>query len=210
MNKYNHIPKKILSKTESLMLHGIGFVSGDPTIQIHYPYLYHPGLNITVTEPGEAKWIYLMLPIRRGSLITDINIAHRRTGLHSHISLIRVIEQREPVSATVLFDEYIDKNLPASCIVSSSCRIVVNNSVMLKVCMDFTDTDDVIELGSVEINYIPDYSAFPSYLRKDIEDVRHNKRWLADLVNFRTSMNTQRLSLLEKFHQKKEKKKVSY
>lgn len=210
MYKYKHIPKKILSKTESLMLHAIGFVSGDPSVRINYPYLYHPGLNVTVTKASDAKWIYMMLPVTQGSLITDINIAHRRSAVFSHISMIRLVEQREPTSATVLFDKYIDHTVPTTSIVGASCRVVVKNSIMLKVCMDFVDTNDEIELGSVEVRYIPDYMTLPPHLRKEIEEVHHEKEWLADLLNTKTSMNSERPSLMDLILQKKGKRKISF
>ena len=76
-----NISKKLLSKTESLMLHGIGFVTGDPTINLGYPYISHPGMQVTVNEPGDSKWIYMMLPVVSGSLITDIKISYHRVGI---------------------------------------------------------------------------------------------------------------------------------
>ena len=145
------------TKTRSLMLHGLGFVTGDPTIKIGYPYVVHPGIQVTVEKPGDSKWIYMMLPIDRGSLITDIKIAHHRTGFQSHVSLVRIVEQKEPVSATVVFNDQISHSIPSTSVINSECKVMVKNSVLLKVCMEFSNTDDMIEFGSVEIRYIPDY-----------------------------------------------------
>ncbi|NLJ00387.1 MAG: hypothetical protein GX371_04450 [Bacteroidales bacterium] len=165
-NTRARIPKQS-AKVRSLMLHSLGFITGDPSIKVSYPYLFHPGLQVTVNEPGDAKWIYLMLPITRGSLITDIKIAHHRTGIQSRVTLVRLVEQREPVSATVIHDEAIDKAIPSTCVINSTCRVVVNNSTLLKVCMNFANTDDMIEFGSVEICYIPDYMAPHEKKKKD-------------------------------------------
>lgn len=204
-NTHARIPKH-RSKIRSLMLHSLGFVTGDPSIKISYPYLFHPGLQVTVNEPGDAKWIYLMLPLTRGSLITDIKIAHQRTGLQSRVALVRLVEQREPVSATVIHDEVIDKSTPSSCIINSSCRAIVNNSTLLKVCMDFANRDDMIEFGSVEICYIPDYMAPQEKKKKNVS------REAGDMVdtylfNSEHTLNMHRPTLAELFMKKKRKEK---
>lgn len=152
-----HITRKLLSKRKSLLMHGVGFVTGDPTIELSYPFTFHPGMQITVTEPGDSKWIYMMLPLEMGSLITDIKIAHHRTGLNSYISLIRLIEQKEPISATVIYNEKFTNDIPSTCVISSGCNVIVGKSILLKVCMNFASKEDMIEIGSVEIRYIPSY-----------------------------------------------------
>ncbi len=153
-----HITNQMLDRTQSLMLHGVGFVSGDPTVRISKPYVFHPGVQIIATEPGYAKWIYMMLPINRGSLITDIKIAQHRVGIESRISIIRLVEQKEPTSATVVHDYKIENTLsPTTGTISTGCKVIVNNSILLKVCLDFLNTEDIIEIGSVEIRYIPEY-----------------------------------------------------
>lgn len=152
-----HITRKLLSRTESIMMHGVGFVTGDPTIELSYPFTFHPGMQVTVTEPGDSKWIYMMLPLQQGSLITDIKIAQHKTGLNSHISLIRLIEQREPISATVIHNEKFSNNMPSTCVINSGCNVIVGKSILLKVCMNFASKEDMIEIGSVEIRYIPSF-----------------------------------------------------
>lgn len=210
-NTYSHIPKKLLSRTQSLMLHALGFVTGDPSIRIDYPYVFHPGLQVTVSEPGDSKWIYMMLPVTRGSLITDIKIAHHRTGIQSHITLVRLVEQREPIFATVVHNEIIEKTVPVTCVIGSACRVVVNHSILLKVCMDFASTDDMIELGSVEVRYIPEYASLPEYKKKEINKaVYHKEEPVASLFNSSYSLNLQRPSLVELFLQKTRKKRVRF
>jgi len=135
----------------------MGFVSGDPTIRISYPYVFHPGVQVTVTEPGDSKWIYMMLPMPKGSLITDIKVAHHRTGIQSYVSHIRLVEQREPVTAEVVHDDKIAESVPSNSIISCACHVVARKSMMLKICMTFDNTDDMIEFGAVELQFIPDY-----------------------------------------------------
>lgn len=200
------ILKKTQSGTESLMLHALGFITGDPSIRISYPYVFHPGMQVTVSEPGDSKWIYMMLPITRGSLITDIRIAHHRTGIQSHITLVRLVEQREPIAATVLHNDYIERTVPATSVISSACRVVVNNSVLLKVCMDFAGTDDMIELGSVEVRYIPNYAVFPKEKKKKIKSKRTIKEPTTDLLTGEHSLNLQNFSLVELFIRRKKKR----
>lgn len=139
------------------MLHAVGFVTGDPTIKISSPYVFHPGVQISVTEPGDSKWIYMMLPLPKGSLIEEIRVAHHSSGIESRVTHIRLVEQREPVAAEVLFDHPIEEELPPHHVIKSTCRIVVEKSVLLNVCMEFSSIDEMIEFGSIEIQYIPEY-----------------------------------------------------
>lgn len=139
------------------MLHAVGFVTGDPTIKISSPYVFHPGVQISVTEPGDSKWIYMMLPLPKGSLIEEIRVAHHSSGIESRVTHIRLVEQREPVAADVLYDHPVEQELPSHYIISSACRVIVERSVLLNICMEFTSSDELIEFGSIEIKYIPDY-----------------------------------------------------
>ncbi len=170
LNKY--FSKKHLMRQQTLMLHGLGFVSGDPTIKIGYPYVFHPSIQVTVTEPGDSKWIYTMLPISKGSLITEIKVAYHRTGIQSYISLIRLVEQREPVAASVVHNEKIEKTIPATYVISSACNVIVTRSILLKVCMEFANIDNMIEFGSIEVQYIPDYVSFMENEEKNKKERR--------------------------------------
>ena len=197
-----HISKKLLSKTESLMLHGVGFVTGDPTIKISYPFTFHPGMQVTVTEPGDSKWIYMMLPLNKGSLITDIRIAHHRIGLNSRISLIRLIEQREPISAVVVHNKKIEDSPPSTCIIHTGCSVIVRKSTLLKLCMNFSNTDEMIEIGSVEIRYIPSFVT--------LSGIDKNEMKISEENHFFTISKSQKIeevkpTLAELFSQKKRK-----
>jgi len=112
------------------MLHALGFVSGDPTIRIGYPFVFHPGVQVTVSEPGNAKWVYMMLPVPKGSLITEIKVAHHRSGIQSRITHIRLVQQREPVAAEVVHDDSIAENIPSIYVISSSCHVIAEKSVL--------------------------------------------------------------------------------
>lgn len=161
-----NISKKLLSKTESLMLHGIGFVTGDPTINLGYPYISHPGMQVTVTEPGDSKWIYMMLPVVSGSLITDIKLSYHRVGIDNRILFVRLVEQIEPISATIVHDDKLKTEQSTSGIIQSSCRVLVKKSILLKVCIDFQNIDDMVEFGLVEIKYIPSFEEITGMKRR--------------------------------------------
>jgi hypothetical protein len=169
-----HFSRKNIPKEQTLMLHGVGFVTGDPTIRIGYPFIMHPGVQVSSTEVGDNKWIYMMLPIPKWSLITQVAIAYKKTGIHNYLSLIRLVEQREPVSATVVHNEIIEKTIPSSCIISAACHVVVRKSILLKVCMEFNNEEDLIEFGSVEVRYIPEYE---SSVPEEVKD-RREKNFL--------------------------------
>ena len=182
-----NISKKLLSKTESLMLHGIGFVTGDPTINLGYPYIFHPGMQITVNEPGDSKWIYMMLPVVSGSLITDIKISYHRVGIDNRILFVRLVEQGEPISATIVHDDKLQTGLFTSGIIQSSCRVLVKNSILLKVCLEFQNTDDMIEFGQVEIKYIPAFEELTGLKRrfmkeKDLSTSDNGKNSVTELL----------------------------
>lgn len=194
---------KNLGRIRSLMLHSLGFATGDLSIMISRPFLFHPGLQVTVIEPGDSKWIYLMLPLDRGSLITDIKIAHHRTGFQSHVTLVRLIEQHMPISATIVHDKTIDKTIPSTSVIDLACHVVVDNSLLLKVCMNFANTDDMIEFGSVEVRYIPDYTSF---MEKKKKDKKAPKEWGTPVEAYPFSgdflLNAHRPSLAELFRKK--------
>ena len=148
------------------MLHGIGFVTGDPTINLGYPYIFHPGMQVTVTEPGDSKWIYMMLPVVSGSLITDIKISYHRVGIDNRILFVRLVEQGEPISATIVHDDKLKTEQSSSGIIQSSCRVLVKKSILLKVCIDFQNIDDMVEFGLVEIKYIPSFEEITGMKRR--------------------------------------------
>lgn len=182
-----NISKKLLSKTQSLMLHGIGFVTGDPTINLGYPYIFHPGMHITVNEPGDSKWIYMMLPVVSGSLITDIKISYHRVGIDNRILFVRLVEQGEPISATIVHDDKLQTGLFTSGIIQSSCRVLVKNSILLKVCLEFQNIDDMIEFGQVEIKYIPAFEELTGLKRrfmkeKDLSTSDNGKNSVTELL----------------------------
>jgi hypothetical protein len=203
-NILKHSSKKQNPRT--LLLHAMGFVTGDPTIRISYPFVFHPGVQVTVTEPGDAKWIYMMLPVPKGSLLTEIKVAHHRSGIQSHISHIRLVEQREPVTAEVVHDDKIAESIPSISVVSSVCNVVAKKSILLKICMAFANTDDMIEFGAVEVQFIPDYEMINL---PDEGDKKRKEDTLVYRFNEKHSVNGTQPTLVDLFFQTKKKKSIS-
>lgn len=203
---HKHFSKKSSYSRQTLMLHALGFVSGDPTIRIGYPFVFHPGVQVTVTESGDAKWIYLMLPIPLGSLITEIKVAYHRSDILSHISRIRLVEQREPVTAEVVHDEEISNNIPSIGVIKSECHVIVKRSSLLKICMAFTSTESMIQFGGVEIGYIPDYKQLS---QPDDTDNKRKEEALIYKFNKKQSINESQPSLADLFFQMRKKKTIS-
>lgn len=205
--KYKHPHKKTFPVSQTLMLHSLGFVSGDPTIRIGYPFVFHPGVQVSVTEPGDAKWVYLMLPIPKGSLITEIKVAYHRTDILSCISHIRLVEQREPMAAEVIYDEKISNSLPSIGVIKSECHVTVKRSLILKICMAFTSADAMIEFGGVEVEYIPDYEQ--QNLSEDNADKKRKEEMLIYKFNKKQSITENQPTLVDLFFQTRKKKTIS-
>lgn len=104
-------------------------------------------------------------------------IAYHIVGIQSYIPLVRLVEQREPIAATVLHNKVVDKPLPSSGIIKAECRAVVSKSTLLKICMEFENSDDIIEFGGgVEVNYIPHFNTQNiEEERKKIKKTRMNR-----------------------------------
>ena len=197
--------KKTSHGRQTLMLHALGFVSGDPTIRISYPFVFHPGVQVTVSEPGDAKWVYMMLPVPKGSLVTEIKVAHHRSGIQSRITHIRLVQQREPVAAEVVHDDSIAENIPSIYVISSSCHVIVEKGVLLKICMEFANTDDMIEFGSIEVQYIPNYEKTTT--SDEGETKRKEERPIYTLNKKQTVKNQP--TLVDLFFKTKKKRTIS-
>jgi len=76
------------------------------------------------------------------------------------------------------------------------------------VCMNFANTDDMIEFGSVEICYIPDYMAPHEKKKKDKKVSKEAEEMVATyLFNNHRALNMHRPTLAELFMKKKRKEK---
>lgn len=202
---HKHFSKKSSHSRQTFMLHALGLVSGDPTIRIGYPFVFHPGVQVTASEPGNAKWVYMMLPVPKGSLITEIKVAHHRSGIQSRITHIRLVQQREPVAAEVVHDDSIAENIPSIYVISSSCHVIAEKSVLLKICMEFANTDDMIEFGSIEVEYIPNYE---KTITSDEGETKRKEERPIYTINKKQTVKNQP-TLVDLFFKTKKKRTIS-
>jgi hypothetical protein len=90
---------------ETIWLSPTGFVTGDPTLQISYPFLSHPGTVVTCTAPGDLKWVSMGLRLPPNAKIEDVIISYEVSSPGSFISQIRLADMTTPDHATVLHDD---------------------------------------------------------------------------------------------------------
>jgi len=172
----------------------MGFATGDPSIKISAPFVLHPGTRVTVTEPGNAKWIYIPLPLCKGDLITGISVLYKKSDISTDIAQVRVVEQGSPTSATVVHSWKTNCEATGVLTLNSSCKVEVKTSVLLNLCLDFAGAAGMIELGAVEIRYIPEYtlpeveneSSLPFSKIRKIGKSRHLQARLPEFLFFKT------------------------
>ena len=152
------VPTQMKPVDKCLMLNGMGFATGDPSIKINPPFVFHPGTRVTVTEPGNAKWIYIPLPLCKGDLITGISVVYNKSDINTDITQVRMVEQESPTSGTVAYSRKTNCEATGVLTLNGSCKVEVKTSVLLNLCLDFASAADMIELGAVEIRYIPEYT----------------------------------------------------
>ena len=136
------------------MLTGIGFVTGDPTLKLDYPYVSHAVTQIKATTVGDLKWMSMMLPLHKGDTITAIKLSYRNSSARSFISQIRLTSQLNPPIAMVRHDDGTDllSTIPVTQ-TSVVNNLVVDNSIVLSLRLNFGNLSDMIEIGAVEIVY---------------------------------------------------------
>ena len=88
------------------------------------------------------------------------------------------------------------------CIIHTGCSVIVRKSTLLKVCMNFSNTDEMIEIGSVEIRYIPSFVT--------LSGIDKNEMKISEENHFFTISESQKIeevkpTLAELFSQKKRK-----
>ena len=138
---------------KKLMLNGIGFVTGEPTLKLNYPFVSHPGMQITATGTGDLKWVYLMLPLCKGDTIKAITITYKNSNARSFISQIRLVNQISPSPVGVIHDDGTDLLATTVTTYTSPANNIVDGSTVLNLRLMFGNAADMIEIGAVQIDY---------------------------------------------------------
>jgi hypothetical protein len=130
------------------------YVTGDPSLQISYPYVAHPATEVKCSSPGDLKWIYMDLPLPLGAKIEAVNLCYQVSNPRSFISQIRLTEMSTPNTAYVRHDDPTDlTSTRPACYVSKVASFVPKSAVMLQLRLNFQDSADKITLGGLSITF---------------------------------------------------------
>jgi Pectate lyase superfamily protein len=138
---------------QTIWLSPAGFVTGDPTLRVNYPFVSHPSTIVSCTEPGDFKWVSMGLRLPPGSQIDEIVICYEVSNARSFIAQVRLAEMTTPDRATVIHDDpgHLSSTTPTSH-ASNVAGVVPSGAVTLELRLNFQDAFDEILLGAVGIN----------------------------------------------------------
>jgi hypothetical protein len=139
---------------ETIWLSTTGFVTGDPTLKISYPFVSHPGVVVTCTAPGDLKWVSMGLLVPPNAKIENVIIAYEVSSPQSFISQIRLAEMTTPDHASVLHDDPtpLQSTSPTS-YTSHVGGLATEGAVTLGLRLNFQNTSDEIRLGAVGVTF---------------------------------------------------------
>lgn len=142
------------------------FVTGDPALQISYPFVQHPSTIVTCpgcTTPGDLKWIWISLRLPANVSIEEVIICYQLSNQNSFISQVRLVEMRTPDQALVQHDDPTDlRSTSPKCYSSKVSGFVPTAAVTLALRLNFQDTQDRIMLGAVGVT---------------VQSTSHNDAW---------------------------------
>jgi hypothetical protein len=137
---------------QTIWLSPTDFVTGDPTLQINYPSVAHPGTVVTCNAPGDLKWVSMDLRLAPGLQIVQVDICYQLSNGRSFISQVRLTEMTTPDHATVIHDDPADLTSTAPTTYSSAvAALAPSGAVNLELRLNFQNTSDEILLGAVGI-----------------------------------------------------------
>jgi hypothetical protein len=135
---------------DTIWLSPTGFISGDPTLQISYPFVSHPGTVITCTAPGDLKWISIGLHLLPDAIIEDIIVSYELSSSQSFISQVRLTDMTAPNSATVLHDDPTPlKSTTTGTYTSHTGGLRAAGAATVHLRLNFQNVHDEIRLGPV-------------------------------------------------------------
>jgi hypothetical protein len=139
--------------TKTLWISPTDWVTGDSTLQISYPSVTHPAVEITTTVLGDLKWVFLGLRLSVDSLIRAVRVCYQLSSSNSFISQVRLTEMQTPDSALVRHDDPTDLlSTIATCYVSQVGAYHANGAVTLALRLKFANAGDKITLGPVGVD----------------------------------------------------------
>jgi hypothetical protein len=139
---------------KTIWLSPTAYVTGDPSLQLSYPYVLHPATEVKCSSPGDLKWIYMGLPLPMGAKIEEVNLCYQVSNPRSFISQVRLTEMSTPDTAYVRHDDPTDlTSTSPACYMSKVGGFVPKSAVMLQLRLNFKDPTDKITLGGLSITY---------------------------------------------------------
>jgi|GEM_PF-3065100 len=171
---------------QTLWLSPTGWVSGDPSLVISYPFVSHPDTIVTCKSIGDFKWISMGLRLPEGVSIEDVIICYQVSNARSFISQVRFAEMRTPNQAIVIYDDGTHlQSIQPTCYTSHVGGTVPasGSSVTLELRLNFQVAADQIRLGAVGIKIQPPVIV-PSYTRASLPPAGNggSLAWVVDDV----------------------------
>src|SRR5215471_401034 len=84
------------------------YVTGDPSLEISYPFVSHPSTIVSCTAPGDFKWVSMGLRLPPDAQIGEVIICYEVSNARSFISQVRLVEMTTPDHAAVIHDDPTD------------------------------------------------------------------------------------------------------
>jgi hypothetical protein len=107
-------------------------------------------LRVSSSQAGDLQWLSLPLSVIEGQMIKGVEICYELSNERSFISQIRLSEESEPPTATVIHDDGTDlTSTVATCYVSPVSDYLPSGAVTLSLRLNYGDGGDRIYIGSV-------------------------------------------------------------
>jgi hypothetical protein len=129
------------------------FITGDPSLDISYPSVDHPGTVVTCGAPGDFKWVFMGLRLQDSVRIEQVIVCYELSDPNSFISQVRLLEMAGPRQAIVLHDDPTPLNEPSDSYVSTvgGKTPTSGRAVTLALRLVFQATTDEVRLGAVGV-----------------------------------------------------------
>ena len=109
-------------------------------------------LRVTTTAAGDLQWLALPLSVPIGSTITGITICYELSNAASFISQIRLSEENEPPTATIIHDDGTDLVSTDGVCTESVSNVEVGGAITLGLRLNFASTSDTISIGAIFVD----------------------------------------------------------
>ena len=143
------------SKKSLMWINHLGFLPGDPSVQVSFNAIQDLGLTITSTSLGDTapgggnKGIETAVQVPPDYIIKGVRVCYNYVGQGSFITQIRLAQtQNPPTFAYVRLDDAKDQTAPGPICVNSTETTVnpAQGPVLLNFRLNFLDLRDEIKL----------------------------------------------------------------